>query len=244
MANLVLLDSNKHRNLRVITSRGAEYGENVHLVPVIADELSGLVLDYPVCLLKDEETGQFGLHALLGFDPGENLYLSGDKWDATYVPLHVKRQPFMVGIAANQGEEATSENAVITIDLDSKRVQQSEGEALFTEVGSRTAYLTAIDSLLAELMNGIKTTEAYVAAIAELDLIESAQVNITFANGDQRTYDGLYTINADKLNELSGEALEELNRKGFLQASYLLLASMGQLQKLIARKNATATGTA
>lgn len=240
MANPVLLDNNKHRKLRVVTSRGAEYGENVHLVPVIADELNSLVLDYPVCLLKDDETGQFGLHALLGFDQGENLFLRGSQWDASYIPLHVKRQPFMVGFAAN--EPAIPENAVITVDMDSKRVQESEGEALFTEDGSRTEYLAGIDNLLAGLMNGIETTEAYVAAIAELDLIESAQVNITFASGGQRTYDGLYTINADKLNELSGEALEELHRKGFLQASYLLLASMGQLQKLIARKNATGAG--
>ena len=78
MTNFTILDKNKHRDLRVITDRGAEFGENTHLVPVIAEELHTLILEYPVCLLKNDDTGQFGLHALLGFEAGENLFLTGD----------------------------------------------------------------------------------------------------------------------------------------------------------------------
>ena len=106
MANPVALNNKTHRDLRVITSRGAGFGENIHIVPVIADELGNLVLDYPVCLIKDPETGRFKMSALLGFDPGENLYLEGDRWNALYVPLHVQRQPFMVGYSAPGGAGA------------------------------------------------------------------------------------------------------------------------------------------
>ena len=142
MANPVILSSVTHRNLRVITDRGAEYGENIHLVPVIGEELQRLVVDYPVCLMKDDETGQFSLCALLGFDTGENLYLQGNRWRASYIPIHVRRQPFLIGRPAEQASQGEqSPDAMIGIDLDSKRVQESEGEALFAADGARTDYL-------------------------------------------------------------------------------------------------------
>ena len=139
---------------------------------------------------------------------------------------------------AEEGEGETAQrNAIITIDMDSKRVSDTEGEPLFTSEGERTDYLKGIDNLLARLLTGINATEVFIDTIAELNLIELARVEITFADGEHRRYDGLYTIRAGGLNELKGDVLEDLHRKGYLQACYLLLASMGQLQKLVARRN-------
>ena len=239
MANPVILSSVTHRNLRVITDRGAEYGENIHLVPVIGEELQRLVVDYPVCLMKDDETGQFGLCALLGFDMGENLYLQGNRWRASYIPIHVRRQPFLIGRPAEQASQGEqSPDAMIGIDLDSKRVQETEGEALFAADGARTDYLNNVDALLTRLINGIRTTQAFIDTLSEHDLIEPTQLNVTFGNGDKKTFTGIYTVHDGKLGELAGNALEELHRKGYLQASYLILASMGQVRKLIDYRDA------
>lgn len=238
MADNVVLSSDRHRDFRVITSRGADYGENVHFVPVIADELSRLVLEYPVCLMKDNETDQFGLYAMLGFEPGENLFLKGDTWDGAYIPLNIRRQPFMVALTAEPGEEPTPEKTVITIDMDSKRVQDSEGESLFNEDGSWTPFLQGVGQLLSGLAPGIKRTDAFIAALTEHHLIEPAQLTVAFADGEQRRFDGLYSVNDEKLRELSGDTLEDLHSKGYLQASYLIIASIGHVQKLIERKNA------
>ncbi|MEO1246850.1 MAG: SapC family protein [Pseudomonadota bacterium] len=237
MASPTVLDASDHRQLRVVTERGALYGENVHIVPVIADELQSLVLDYPVALIKDAETGHFGLYALLGFEPGENLYLSENQWRASYVPLHVRRQPFMVGLETDAGEQANPENAVITIDIDSKRVQANEGQALFTDDGRWSPYLEAVSKMLAKLMAGMKSTDAFIAHLAERDLLEPAQLNVTFADGEEKSYEGLYTVNDEKLSELDAGSLKELHDKGYLQACYLLLASIGHVQSLISLKN-------
>ncbi len=238
MASPTILDSAKHRQTRIITSRGAEFGESVHFVPVIADELHRLVLEYPVCLIKDNDTGRFGLSALLGFEPGENLYLEGRAWDATYLPLHVRRQPFMIGVAGETGTTPTAENTVITIDVDSPRVSESDGERLFTDDGSRTPYLEDMSRLLSTLVPGIQTTEAYIDALADRDLIAPFQLSVSFAGGEQQKFDGLYTAHDEKLRELTGEALDALHGKGFLQAGFLMLASIGNLQKLIDKRNA------
>ncbi len=238
MADNVMLSSDRHRGIRVITSRGADYGENVHFVPVIADELSSLVLEYPTCLIKNDDTGRFGLHAMLGFEPGENLFLNGDVWEGTYIPLHIRRQPFMVALTGEEGEEPTPETTVITIDMDSKRVQESEGEALFNEDGSWTPYLQGVSELLSGLVPGLMRTDAFIAALEEHDLIEPAQLTVTFAGGEQRRFEGIYTVSEKKLGELEGDTLKDLQNKGYLQASYLMLASIGHVQKLIDRKYA------
>ncbi len=246
MANPVVLDSKTHGDIRVNAKRGAEFGENIHMVPVIAEELPRLVLDYPVCLIKDPETGQFELQALLGFEAGENLFLTGNRWEATYVPMHLRRQPFMVGIAGEDGAEPTPENTIITIDMESARVSDTEGERLFDENGGPTPYLQSISNLLGGLIPGLRTTEAFIKTLVDNDLIESATFNAGFVNGENRHFEGLPTVSDEKLRELDDDKTILMHDRGHLQASYLLLASFGQVNRLINLKDAriVAGGTA
>ena len=236
MSNFVTLDKNIHKNTRILTERGAEFGENTHLLPVICEELNKLVLEYPVCLIKDNNTGQFGLQALLGFEVGENLFLQGNHWSANYLPLHIKRQPFMVGVNAKQGEQATADNTVITLNTDSARVQEVSGERIFDDEGNITPFMQEINNILSTLVNGILRTETFIKTLSEYDLIEAIQLTVTFKDGEEKRFDGIYTINETKLKQLTPEALKILHDKGYLQACYLLMASMGHVQKLISLK--------
>lgn len=234
MVNPVALHNKTHRNTRIITIRGAEFGENIHFVPVMGDELRHLVLDYLVCFMKDPETGQFSLFALLGFEPGENLYLRGEQWNASYVPLHIRRQPFLVA----RPPEGSSGKAVISLDMDSARVQELSGEALFNEDGSNTPYLDQVIQVMSALIAGTDSTKAFIETVSGLDLIAPAQLNITFADGEQKRFEGLYNISEEKLHELTGDKLEQLHKRGFLEACTLMMASMGQVQRLIDLRNA------
>jgi len=239
LSNPVILHNDTHRKLRVITTRGAEFGEKTHIVPVLGDELHNLVLDFPVYLMKDKENGKFSLNALMGLEPGENLYLQGNRWAASYLPLHMRRQPFSL-MATDEEKRTTAENeAKVAINLDSKRISESEGEAIFNEDGSKTPYLESIIQVLAMMANGIESTEAFISVLVEHDLIESTLLNVTFANGQKKSFKGLHAIDPIKLSELKGEALEQLHSRGFLQACYMMIASMGQVTKMIKMKNAT-----
>lgn len=237
--NPTILDKEKHRDLRVVTARGAAYGEDVHFVPVVADELPSLVLEYAVILMQDKQGGEFGLYALTGFDPGENLYLDGEEWSARYIPAHLRRQPFLVGVAGGEGSGTSeeSQNSVISIDMDSKRVSETEGERLFNEDGSQTKHLETISNLLSVMMGSFETTRMFVKTLKEHDLIEPARIDVTFVNGEKKRYEGLCTVSDKKLSALSDEVVLELHRKRYLQGCYLLLASLGQVPKLIERKN-------
>ncbi len=236
MANIEILQSDKHRNLRVMTERGAKYGENIPFVPVVVGELLKLAVNYPICLMNSGESDRLRPYALLGFEPGENLFLDGDRWDASYVPVHVSRQPFMVGFP-DDGTDAKPENAVITIDMDSPRVQEFEGEALFDDDGSHTPYLKGIGESLGRLINAEQATKAFVDALETADLIKPAELRITLRSGEQRGFDGLFTVDEKRLAELTGDELENLHKRGLMQASYVLLASVGNIQKMVRRKS-------
>ncbi|MCQ3831036.1 SapC family protein [Microbulbifer elongatus] len=238
-SNVVALNNESHRNLTVVTKRGAEYGEATHLVPVVANELRNLVLEYPVCITKDPSNGQFALCALLGFEPGENLYLNGESWDAQYIPMHIRRQPFMVGYQNPQAGAGEDKGAVITLDLSSKRIHENggEGERLFDDEGHNTPFMQQVSDLMGQLIVGMESTTAFLNTLADNDLIEPAHINVQFASGEQKRYEGLYTVNEEKLQKLEADKLLHFHQHGYLQAAYWLGASLGQVRKLIAVKN-------
>lgn len=237
MAGYTILDPKVHQNLKVITDRGNEFGENQHLIPVTADELKALVSEYTICFLKDNQTGQFGINAITGFEPGENLFLKDSKWTARYVPLHLVRQPFMVGIQGNEGDQPSPENTVVTINLESTRVSQDKGESLFDEQGKPTAYLKHINNLLVNLVQGVLRTEQFIQTILQLELLAPIKFDVTLASGEKKSFGGMYGIDEEKLSALSGDALQNFHQKGYLQACHLINASFPQIQKLIDWKN-------
>jgi hypothetical protein len=253
--NNVIINSNIHKNIKVCTGHGKKFGENIHFVPVIADELRSLMLEFPCCLLKNNQTGQFGLYALLGFEPGENLFLTDNGWNSHYIPLHIRRQPFMVGRIGDATATPRAENTVLTIDMDSLRVKQAadveDAQALFDDKQKPTSYLTSMSKMLFELSQGMQRTEHFIQVLADNDLIEPIQLNVTLNKviverhksaetkvaTETKNFDGLYVINEKKLARLSGDLLAQLHKNGYLQACYLMMASIGQIQKLIQLRN-------
>lgn len=236
MADIQALNSGAHRDLRVVIKRGAEYGENTHLVPVVADELRSLVLEYPVILVKDKESGRYSMCAMLGFEKDENLFLDGDVWDAVYVPVHIRRQPFSLSYTAEKDGEPDPASLVIAIDMESNRVQKEEGERLFDEDGNQTQLLENVNDLLAGVGTSQASTDAFINALAEHDLIEPANLDVQFAGGEKKRFEGIYTVLDEKLSKIEGEALADLYKHGYLQAAWLMLTSMANVRKLLLRR--------
>lgn len=236
MADIQALNSKQHRNLRVVAKRGADYGEAVHIVPVVADELRELVLEYPVILVKDEDTGRFGMCAMLGFEQGENLYLDGENWDAFHIPLQVRRQPFSLTFTAEKDGAPDPASLVIAVDMESKRVGEDEGEALFNEDGSQSEFLQKTNDLLARLGPAEGATEVFINTLADHELLEPARLDVQLGEGEKRSFEGLYSISDERLQQLEGDTLAELYKRGFLQAAWLMLASTGNMRKLLMRK--------
>ncbi|WP_249314833.1 SapC family protein [Pseudoalteromonas sp. S1727] len=232
MTKATLLDKTIHANLFINTSVGHEFGDNINYIPIVADELKQLVLDYPVYFMKNSQTGQFELFALTGFTAGQNLFVHQGKWRAQHIPLHIKRQPFKLGLRDNSLTEATDNDLAVLIDEEHPRVNSDTGERIFDEQGEPSAYLNSVCEQLMTLMHGNKRTNAFINTLLQHELIEAVQLSLT-QHGEKQTYTGLYAINEQALAELSTEALKSLHEMGYLQACYMIIAATGHIQKLL-----------
>lgn len=229
MANPVLLNNVEHKDLRVITNRGAEYGDNVMLAATFPAEFRNLQAHYPIVFHKGEDGVTFDAFAMLGFQDGENLFLEGDVWDASEIPLSIERHPFLIGVSGD--------DMMVHVDLDNPRVNRSAGEAVFLPHGGNTEYLEQVSATLATIHQGLQTMPAFVAALLEHNLLESFVIDIELNDGSQNRLSGFYTIHEERLLQLDGATLERLNKIGYLQAIYMVVASMSKLRDLIDRKN-------
>jgi hypothetical protein len=140
----------------------------------------------------------------------------------------MERQPFLIGRAANGN--------VVHIDLDSPRISATEGERVFLELGGNSGFLDHMSRVLGSLDEGIESTPAFMSALQEHDLIESFALDIQFQDAQHR-FAGFHTVNEDKLAKLDAAALGKLHERGYLQAIYMVLASLANFRTLIERAN-------
>jgi len=237
MAKYVLLDNVNHKDLKIITDRSAKYGDSIPTVVTFPFEFRDILAHYPICFSKDPKSGQFHSIALLGFAENENLFLSEDGWDSSYVPLMIERQPFSIGFQ-QQGQSVSAEmQRVVHVDMDSPRTNMEEGQNLFLQHGGTTTYLQRISSVLEAVYQGQQGSMKFIDALIKHQLLESFTLDVKLNDGSDNKLKGFYTINEDKLNALPAETKVKLMDDGYLESIYMVLASFSNFRALIERKN-------
>ena len=225
MTNVVVLNSQIHRTLRVKGDASAAHGDNQRFVQVVITEFPHLVLQYPILFSKDADTGAFYCGVMLGFDEGENLFVSEGNGHDGYRPLNLQRLPFYTF-----GRE-------LAIDLDHPRVNAEGGTPLFNENGEASQYLESIMSAFRDLRPGIEMTKQFIATLMKLKLVEQIDISAEFDDGTKRDLMGLYTINQDVLRDLPDVAVIDLFRRGYLKLIYMMITSLKQVPVLAKKKN-------
>lgn len=237
MTKHVLLDNVTHKDLKVKTDYGKGGGYDANVARVFPTEFSQLQAEYPLLFMKNRETGHFDTVALLGFSENENLYLADNGWDAANLPLTIVRQPFLIGFQEQDVDGVPTDVPVVHIDLDHPSAGGDDGQRLFLEHGGESPYLERMTSILITIHEGNAVSQSFSKLLVGLELIESLAVDIEFNDGSRQSLAGLYTINEERLRELNASALEALHRQGHLQDVYMVLASMPNISRLIAKKN-------
>lgn len=233
MAKPVLLNNIDHKDLHVQTGRGAHFGDNVMSALTFPAEFRDVQACYPIVFRKVADTA-FEAHALFGFQEGENLFLGPHGWEAPYVPLAIQRQPFLIGV---HGDELT-----VHVDLENPRINTSSGERVFLPHGGTSEYLERVNSTLLAMHQGLQQARGFLGALLEHQLLESFVFDIELDDGAQCRLAGLYTLDEERLAMLPGVVLERLNRAGYLQPIYMVIASMSNFRALIERKNRVHAG--
>ncbi len=232
MPQHALLNNVDHANLRIQPGHGVHFGDAIMFATTFPAEFREVQAHYPIVFRKADNGTTFEPIALFGLEEGENLFLSGTGWDATYVPLTVQRQPFLIGV---DGDEL-----LVHIDLDNPRCSTTAGEPVFLPHGGTTEFLERANSTLLAIHQGVQATPVFVSALVALELLESFVLDVELLDGSAGRLAGFYTINEDKLAALDADVLGRLHRAGFLQAIFMAVASLSNLRALIERKNRAA----
>ena len=231
--NLEALNPETHKDIKINTADYSDPMYKVNACYLVASELMSVVHDYPVYVVKNPEKNQFQLNAILGFDSGENLYLKEGKWVATYFPLDIQRRPFQLYLP----EGVSSPEGQIALNRNSEQVQGTYGHSVFDDDGQPTVYLQRIKLCFSQLLSGAAATAQALQKMADYDLIHQVDLNITLRDGTESPIRGVYSVNHEALQALSGERLEECNRNGIIQLCYLMDSSVVHMDKLISWKS-------
>lgn len=234
MARHVQLNNIDHRNIRIRTERSEEFGDRIMAAPLFPHEFREAQAFFPIVFAKEPDSGRFRPMALFGLEEGENLFLGDGGFEAAYLPLSMRMQPFLIGFT---GPEGPGRGMEVHINLDHPRVNETEGEKLFLEHGGHTEFLQGIADLLGEVHAGEQNITPFSAMLNELDLIEPFSLDVTLNDGSRGRLAGYYTIAEEKLYALGGEDLERLQVSGMLQPLFMAVASLSQFLSLIERRN-------
>ncbi len=232
MTRHALLNNIDHRDLRVATGFGVQWDDAQMAALTFPAEFRNVQAHYPIVFQKIGEA-EFQPLALLGLRQGENLFLdpqarTGTGWDAWYVPLSMRRPPFLIG---EDGEGGMA----VHIDLDHPRVGADEGEVLFLAHGGNSDYLRGVSDLLGQLHAGVAQTAAFAAALVRAGLLEPFTLDIASVDGAPHRLSGLHAVHEERLRALRGDALETLQHAGWLGAAWMAVASFAQLRELLER---------
>ena len=226
-----ILSADDHRDLRVRSERGAALGDCVMSCPTMPDEFRQVQAEYPILFRRSAERDGFTALAMFGFETGENLFLDGDRWDARYRLLAIEIQPFLIGQppAGTTGKQ-------VHVDLASPRLGP-EGVRVFDEAGRPTPYLDSVTESLGALDQGYQSSAAFFDALQRHELLEPLTMEITLDDGSVNRLVGFHVIDEARLRDLDASALGELQRDDHLMPIFMALASLSNLNALIARKN-------
>jgi len=223
MPRIEILNSGDHRALKLESPKvGAR-----HFIQIVAAEFAAAAAHCPVIFSKNAEDGRFYAGAMLGFKAGENLLDEGDARAAGFCPLDAIREGFFIS------------NDEVAIDLDNPRF--ASGEPMFESDGTPGERLRQVQRGLGQFKRGLEETDAFIAALMALKLIEPIDITLAFDDGERINLAGVYTVSLDALHDLGDTDALALFRKGWLQLAYTMIGSLKQVGALAARRNRALT---
>lgn len=232
MTELVELSSSKHGKLKVVENSSVVFAARLHVVNLRVAEIGKAVSSFPVFFTRNPVTGNWVVSGIASFEQGKNLFVENDQWTATYEPTALQTYPLYLMRSPKDDNSYT-----VGIVEDSGAFSEQQGEALFDDNGKATLYLGKLTKLLeADIQNDIQTYQ-FAQQLEELGLIKSIDVLVQYDDDAVQTLKGLHTLDEDKLQSLSAEQLQELNKKGYLAPIFAMLISIFQLNALIRKHN-------
>ena len=225
------LDSVQHRDLKLrvpVTDWSLAAGLNAMFVAV--SEFGDTCREFPIVFVragKDPQgKEQIAPVAVFGLTQNQNLYVTGERWRAQYVPIVLRIYPFCLG-------RLNDERFAVCVDMAWPGVNKAEGQPLFAADGQPTELLKSMTQHLENLEADIQRTRLVGQRLLELDVLREMRFEATLPGGSKHSVDGFLTVDDKKMTELPDSVVGELHRSGILGRVHLHWVSLGNMRRLI-----------
>jgi len=224
--NLKVLDRNEDKELRIKPLENFSFAKALRDCVITSDEFYASCKSLPIVFAKSEG-GDYFATALMGLKEERNIFVKEDgSWrEGEYMPAFMRRYPFVF----IENEDVLA----LAVDMDCEAVNQESGEALFNEDGEATEYATHVMQFMESFQTSNQRTQALIARLVELDLLEEATANITQNDGEAFAFAGFQRVSEEKLDQLSDEDMLSLVRSGYYKLILAHLMSLNNFGKLL-----------
>lgn len=207
---LTVLAAERHAGLPFRKRRDFVFAKGLHATPIAADEFSRGHLHFPIVFTKSDPVLPM---ALLGMEPGKNDFVdeNGNWRDGAYIPSYLRRYPFALA-----RENAESDRMLLCADLKAPNFDPESGpteEELFKD-GKPSDFAQRILDFSQKYEEAMARTRRTARQLAELDLLEDAQVTIERPDGKKTRIDGFRVVSEEKMRALDDKTLADLARRG------------------------------
>jgi hypothetical protein len=229
--NFVPLSRERHNDWFIDVAQGYQFTSDTNSIYVAGTEFPLAARDYPIVFAKDAEDKLVPV-AMLGLRQNQNLMVGADgAWRGGYIPAYIRRYPF---ILANNGQDPNS-FAVCVDETYSGFNTVGEGDRLISDAGEYGETLASSVKFLEEFHKHSEITATFCRAVADADLVESMQANISMKSGTSFSLAGLFCIPRNKIKAMSPALLKDFVDRDYLDLLYLHIYSLSNLDKLIER---------
>ncbi len=230
MANIVPVKSNK--KLKLTNKLNLNHIAQQHIVPLTVAEYAKASSSFPIVIAKDPDSQTYRSIVMLGLENGENLIYKDEKWSEPFVPFSATLVPFVLGVDPEKERTLTT-----CVDLDSPFVGEDKDVALFDDEGNETEILKNVYDSLGRLYDQEVMTDKFIREMHSNDLLQELEIIIQFSNKERKKLVGLYTVNEEKIKNLSDEKVLDFYKRGMFVPLHAMLASLGQIHRLVKLRN-------
>jgi hypothetical protein len=227
----VALDSAQHHLLKLkLPVNDWSLAGRLNAMFVAAAEFGDVCREFPIVFVKagKEADGSDAIApiAVMGLTQNQNLYVTGERWRAQYMPAILRLYPFCIARIDEQ-------RFAVCVDLAFPGAGQEEGLPLFDAEGKPSELLASTQKQLETLETEIQRTRLVGRRLNELGLLREMRFDAKLPDGTQHTVDGFLTVDDAKLTALPDQVVGELHRSGVLGLVHLHWVSMGNMRRLL-----------
>jgi hypothetical protein len=225
---IVALDRVIHRSLRFNPKQTHSFAAQMMVTPIVAGEANLIAREYPLLFARQPDSLPL---ALLGVAQGNNAYVQANgRWQARYIPAHIRRYPFMLADSAATADADGARNFTMMIDSAAPHFQGDQGSSLLDAAGEPTAILQQAQQVLISLQRDEVRTRKLVSEIESAGLLRERVLKAKPKKGKPFALEGLRIIDKEKFSALPAETLASLHHSGALALIYAHLLSLNNLQ--------------